>query len=194
MTICTDFDKSNKLENLWLSKYGVLPWRRIEWVSYIYTHTYIIGYYNSSEMFFMLCAFILYVSGGAYSLTSTTNDRFFLRKFIMAGLFTLIGFARNLLRGHCRRNIFFFSYFVLMPDLGYEPGLYVSYISYIFLNLPLPCFSFISQVHSSQVDDWFARFRWLKTLFQYLLDIVMSNLTHWTLLFRKTLMYWLIWS
>ena len=41
----------------------------------------------------------------------------------MAGLFTLTIFARNLLRENLRKKIFF-SYFVLMPDLGYEPGLY----------------------------------------------------------------------
>ena len=34
----------------------------------------------------MLCALIFYVSGGTYSLTSTSNDRF-LRNFFMAGLF-----------------------------------------------------------------------------------------------------------
>ena len=38
------------------------------------------------------------VSGRNYSLTSTPNDRF-LRNFLMAGLFTLRVFARNLLRG-----------------------------------------------------------------------------------------------
>ena len=54
-----------------------------------------------------------------YSLTSTPNDRF-LRNFFMTGLFTLRVFARNLLSGNRRRNIVF-SWFLLMPDLGYEP-------------------------------------------------------------------------
>ena len=54
----------------------------------------------------MLCALILYVSGGTYSLTSTPNDRFF-----MAVLYTLRIFARNLLRESRRRNIFLF-YFI----------------------------------------------------------------------------------
>ena len=54
----------------------------------------------------MLCALILYVSGGIYSLTSTPNA-IFLRNFFIAGiLFTLRVFARNLLRDNRRRNIF----------------------------------------------------------------------------------------
>ena len=40
----------------------------------------------------------------------------------MAGVLTHTPrvFARNLLRGN-RREEYFFSYFVLIPDLGYEP-------------------------------------------------------------------------
>ena len=53
----------------------------------------------------MLCALILYVSGGTYNLTATPNDRF-LRNSFMAGLFTLRAFARNLLRANRQRNIF----------------------------------------------------------------------------------------
>ena len=53
------------------------------------------------------------------SLTLAPNDRF-LRNFFMTGLFTLRVFARNLLSGNRRRNIVF-SWFLLMPDLGYEP-------------------------------------------------------------------------
>ena len=49
---------------------------------------------------------------------------FFLRNFFMAGFFTFRVFVRNLLKGNRRRNIFY-SYFVLIPDLGYEAGLYV---------------------------------------------------------------------
>ena len=74
------------------------------------------------------CALILYVSGGTYSLKSTSNYRF-LRNFFMAALFTFRVFARNLLIGNCRRNSFF-SYFVLMSDLGYEPGPYVQHTTY----------------------------------------------------------------
>ena len=49
------------------------------------------------------------------------SERHFLRNFFMAGLFTLRVFARNLLRGSRRRNIFHISF--LMTDLGYEPML-----------------------------------------------------------------------
>ena len=64
----------------------------------------------------MLCALILYVRGGTYSLTSTPNDRF-LRNFFMAGLFTLRVFARNLLRGSRRRNIFHIFIFDDWPEV-----------------------------------------------------------------------------
>ena len=42
----------------------------------------------------------------------------------MAGSFIVKVFGRNLLKGNSRRNIFV-SYFVFMPDLGYDPGLYL---------------------------------------------------------------------
>ena len=57
----------------------------------------------------MLWALIFYVSEGTYGLMSTPNDRF-LRKFFVAGLFTLRALARNLVREKRRRNVFF-SYF-----------------------------------------------------------------------------------
>ena len=90
-------------------------------------HTYIIGHYNPSVRITgqlqippSFCSIILYMSGVTYSLTLTPNDRF-LRKFFMAGLFTLRVFARNLLRGNRQRNIFHISF--LMTELGYEPRL-----------------------------------------------------------------------
>ena len=43
----------------------------------------------------------------------------FLTNFFMTGLFTLRVFAKNLVRGSRRRNIFIFS------DLGFEVGPYV---------------------------------------------------------------------
>ena len=89
----------------------------------IYIHTYIIGHYNPSVRNtaqlltpLMLCALILYLNGGTYSLTSTPNDR-----LLMAIVFTLRVFARNLLRGSSRRNIFHISF--LTTDMGYEPRL-----------------------------------------------------------------------
>ena len=56
-----------------------------------------------------------------WRLTSTPNNRF-LRNFLMTVLFVLRAFARNLLRGNRRRNIFGFSF--LMTALGYEPRLW----------------------------------------------------------------------
>ena len=86
---------------------------------------YIIGHYNPSVRItaqlltpLMLCVLILYESGGTYSLTSTLNDRFFGNSFT-TDLFTLRVFARN------SPKKYFFSYFVSMADLKYEPGLYV---------------------------------------------------------------------
>ena len=55
----------------------------------------------------MLSALISYMSGRTYSLTSSPSLRF-LRSFFVAGLFTLRVFTKNLLKGNCRRNIFFF--------------------------------------------------------------------------------------
>ena len=49
----------------------------------------------------MLWALILYLSGGTYSLKSTSNDR-----FLMAVLFTLKFFVKNLLKGNRGRNTF----------------------------------------------------------------------------------------
>ena len=83
-------------------------------VSRIHMHTCIIGHYNPSEW---KGALNLYVSGGTYSLTPTSNNRFFGKVF--HGKFI---YSKNLLRRNSRR--IFFSYFVLMPDLGYEPRLY----------------------------------------------------------------------
>ena len=67
----------------------------------------------------MLFALILYVSGWTYSLTSTPKDRF-LRNFLMAALFTLRVFARNLLRGNRRRNTF--RIFIWRLAWGSNPG------------------------------------------------------------------------
>ena len=76
-------------------------------VNYIYIRTYISRDYGlTSYTTHVVCVnFILYMSGGTYSLTSTLNDRF-LRNFFMAGLFTLGVFARNLLRRNQPREYF----------------------------------------------------------------------------------------
>ena len=62
------------------------------------------------------------LSGGTYSLKSTPSDRFFERLFV-AILFALRVFARNVLRGSHRGNIFFIFSF-LMNILGFEPWPY----------------------------------------------------------------------
>ena len=67
----------------------------------------------------MLCVLILYISSGTYSIKSTPNDRF-LRNYFMAGLFTLIVFARNLLRGNRRKNTFRILFWCLAWDS--DPG------------------------------------------------------------------------
>ena len=43
----------------------------------------------------------------------------------MAGLFIIRRFARNLREEIAEEKNFCFIRFILMPDLGYEPGLYV---------------------------------------------------------------------
>ena len=53
----------------------------------------------------MLCVLILCISHGTYSLKSPPNDRFF-EELLMAILFTLRVFARNLRRGNRQRNTF----------------------------------------------------------------------------------------
>ena len=90
---------------------------------YFIIHTNIIGRYSNSGLRpsflkpVMLCALILYMSSGTYSLKSTPNDRF-LKSFIMAGLFTLRVFARYLQRGSRRRNIFTFPIWWLTWSLN----------------------------------------------------------------------------
>ena len=88
--------------------------------------TNIIGYYNLSVRIrtlllpqLMLCALILYIGGGIYSLKSTPNDRFF-EKLFMAILFTLRVFVRNLLRGNRRRNTFHISFWCLDWNPGFS--------------------------------------------------------------------------
>ena len=63
-----------------------------------------------------LYVLILYENGGTYSLTFTPNDRFF-RNFSWLFVFTFRVFARNLLTGKLREEIFYFLYLVLMLDL-----------------------------------------------------------------------------
>ena len=63
----------------------------------------------------MLCVLILYISGGTYSLKTTSNDRFF-EKLFMAILFYSQSFCqKSAERKSLNKN---FSYFVLMSGLA----------------------------------------------------------------------------
>ena len=65
----------------------------------------------------MLCALILDVSGG-------TKWQIF-NKLLMAIFIYSPNFCQKSAVRELSKKYFFFSYFVLMPDLGYEPGPYV---------------------------------------------------------------------
>ena len=72
----------------------------------------------------MLCALILYMNGGAYSLNPTPNDRIF-EKHFKAVLFYSQNFRqKNAERRDLRKSSkkYFLSYFILleMPDLEFE--------------------------------------------------------------------------
>ena len=69
----------------------------------------------------MRCVLILYGTLGPTFYRHTQNERFF-EKLFMAILFTLIVFAKNLLKGNRRGNT---MHFVLMSGLVLEPWLYV---------------------------------------------------------------------
>ena len=73
-------------------------------------HTYVIGHYNPSVRIIDLT--------GTNSLKSTPRIRFF-EKLFMAILFTLRVFARNLLRGNRRRNLFCILFWC--PNWGSYP-------------------------------------------------------------------------
>ena len=80
--------------------------------------THVIGYYNPSIRIMaqlltphMFGALILYVSGGTHSFMSIPND-IFLRNFFVASLLTFRV-----------KNYNFFPYYVVMPELGYKPGI-----------------------------------------------------------------------
>ena len=66
----------------------------------------------------MLCVLILYISRCQFKVDS--KWQIFLRNFSLQFLFTLIVFARNLLRGNSRRNTFRISFWCLVWDAN--PG------------------------------------------------------------------------
>ena len=65
----------------------------------------------------MLRVLILYISGGAYILKSTPNDRFFEKLFVTNFIFSLESFCQK----SAERKSKYFLYFVLMSGLGLDP-------------------------------------------------------------------------
>ena len=107
---------------------------RVYLILFILSHSEI-GHYNPSVSImaqllapFMLCVLI------KYRLSSFPNDRFLI-KFFMIFIFRsdawhgigirALRFLLDICWEEIDKEIFFFSYFVLMPDMEYEPGLYV---------------------------------------------------------------------
>ena len=79
-------------------------------------HTYIIGHYNPSVGIttqllipLMLCALILYVSGETYILTSTPNDRFFVKPFHGSFIYSK-SFCQKLAERKSPKKYFFFHF------------------------------------------------------------------------------------
>ena len=75
----------------------------------------------------MLCALILDVSGGTFSLMSFPYDRFS-RNFFMAVLNYSQSFCQKSSGGKSPKKYFFFIFRqndIMMAELGYGPGLYV---------------------------------------------------------------------
>ena len=70
----------------------------------------------------MLCALIVYMRGGTYSLKATPNDRF-LRRFFMA-IFLLSEFLLDICSEEAAAKKYF-HLFVLMSNLGFELGFYI---------------------------------------------------------------------
>ena len=108
--------KNNFLQSMIL----LHPWwfDKTDWPLQPFNHDYGLA----SHTTYVVCVNFIHKSWDL--LFNVPNNRF-LRHFFMAGLFTLRVYGSNPLRGNRRRNIFFSSHFVLMPDLGYEPWLYV---------------------------------------------------------------------
>ena len=63
---------------------------------------------------------ILYISGGTYCLKSTPNDRFFGKLFIAIFIYFQSFCQKSAERKSTKK---YFSYFVLISDLGLEPWL-----------------------------------------------------------------------
>ena len=92
---------------------------KLSWVTYI--HNWPLHPFSQVLTPLMLCALILY----------DTEIKIFWETFSWQ-VYLLRVFARNLLRNWQKSpKKYFFSYFVLMPDLRHQPELYVYILSYI---------------------------------------------------------------
>ena len=95
-------------------------------------HTYIIGHYSplirtTTQHLtpLMLCALILYMSGGIYNLKSTSNERF-LCNISCQFLFTFRALARNLLRERAAKIFFHISFCWRCLTCEFEPRSHIS--------------------------------------------------------------------
>ena len=87
-------------------------------------HTYIIDHYNSSVRItiwlhtaLMLCALILYVSGGTYSLKSTLKDRIFEKLFMAITIYSQ-SFCQKFTERKSKIKYFFIFRFVVARRLN----------------------------------------------------------------------------
>ena len=86
--------------------------------------TSIIGHYNPSVRIIDLVShttyvvFVLYVSGGTYSLKSTPNVRLFGKLFMAIFIYSHSFYQKSAERKSPKK---YFSYFVSMSGLGLEP-------------------------------------------------------------------------
>ena len=97
-------------------------------------HTYIIDHYNPSVRItaglltpLMLCALILYVSGGTYSLMSTPNDIFFFWEAFHGNFICSQSFCQQSAERKSPTK-YFFPYFVLMSGLGFRSNKSTHYL------------------------------------------------------------------
>ena len=70
------------------------------------------------------------MSGVTYSFKLTTNNRFFAN--LHGNFITLIVFARDVLRGSRRRNIFLNLVLLVMSDIGFVPCLISHHSTYMY--------------------------------------------------------------
>ena len=103
-----------------------------------YIHTYIIGLYNPSVRVIdlvshttNLCALILYISGGTYSLKSTPNDKFF-EKVFMAILFYSQSCGQKSAERKSPKK--YFSYYVLILAWDSTAGFWSNKPTYYLLD------------------------------------------------------------